>query len=120
MSQEVQIGCAFLPKFQRRGFGTEAVEAFTSWALDSYATLDLSVTVQFDTCRTLCFSSTPASRRVIELARVQRSGKQVFHSRQGFTADSEAPSIAPGGSRATRREPLLRALKRDYERQTRL
>ena len=34
VSQEVQIGCAFLPEFQRRGFGTEAVEALTSWALE--------------------------------------------------------------------------------------
>jgi RimJ/RimL family protein N-acetyltransferase len=29
----VQVGCAFLPEFQGSGYGTEAVNGLTSWAL---------------------------------------------------------------------------------------
>jgi ribosomal-protein-alanine N-acetyltransferase len=33
VSRAVQMGCAFLPQFQKQGFGTEAVDGLTSWAL---------------------------------------------------------------------------------------
>ena len=33
VSRSLQLGCAFLPAFHGQGYGTEAVQALTSWAL---------------------------------------------------------------------------------------
>ena len=34
LSRTVQVGCSFLPEFQKQGYGTEAVDKLTSWALN--------------------------------------------------------------------------------------
>jgi [ribosomal protein S5]-alanine N-acetyltransferase len=34
VNNRVQLGCAFLPEFQKQGYGTESVAGLTTWALD--------------------------------------------------------------------------------------
>ncbi len=87
LSSTVQVGCAFLPEFRQLGYGTEAVDSLTTWALSQphvdrvFAETPVGNQGATSILRSLGFEQTDSSEASVLRFEISRQSKAGYPAR---------------------------------------